>query len=123
MIEITPEAMARYRATVRRRQQARAAARAERRARAWEVARQAASFLTREFGAARVIVFGSLAHGRQFTEQSDIDLAAVGLRAEDYLIAVARLQDLSTEFSIDLVAWERCRPELRAIIDAEGIEI
>jgi len=123
MSEVTPEAMARYRETVRRRQQARAIARAERRTRAWAVARQAASLLTREFGAARVIVFGSLARGRQFTEQSDIDLAAVGLRAEDYLIAVARLQDLSPEFSVDLVAWERCRPELRALIDAEGVEI
>lgn len=123
MIDVTPEAMARYRETVRRRQQERAIARAERRARAWKVARQAASLLTREFGAARVIVFGSLARGRQFTERSDIDLAAAGLRAEDYLIAVARLQDLSAEFSVDLVAWERCRPELRAIIEAEGIEL
>lgn len=123
MTEVTPAAMARYRETVRRRQQMRQRARAERLARAWEVARQAAELLTGEFGATRVIVFGSLAHGRWFTERSDIDLAAVNLRAEDYLVAVARLQDLSAEFAIDLVAWECCRPELRAIIEAEGIEI
>lgn len=54
MIEVTPEAMARYRETVRRRQQARAIARAERRARAWAVARQAASLLTHEFGATAI---------------------------------------------------------------------
>ena len=41
-------------------------------------------------------------------------------RDEDYLVAVARLQDLSPEFKIDLIAMERCKPELRDAITKGG---
>ena len=68
------------------------------------------------------MVFGSLVHGYWFSQTSDIDLAAWGLKDEDYFLVVARLQDLSPEFRIDLVRMENCRPGLRGAILQEGIE-
>lgn len=119
-LELTPEEMAVYRATARRRWERERQERARRRERAWEVARRASTLLKERFGATRVVVFGSLAHGRWFSKTSDIDLAAWGLKDEDYFTAVARLQDLSPEFEIDLVAMERCKPSLRETILKEG---
>jgi len=66
------------------------------------------------------MIFGSLLEARWFSETSDIDLAAWGLRTEDYFTAVARLQDLSPEFEVDLVAMEYCKPGLRETIMREG---
>ena len=68
------------------------------------------------------MVFGSLVHGYWFSQTADIDLAAWGLKDEDYFLVVARLQDLSPEFRIDLVRMENCRPGLREAILQEGIE-
>ena len=56
-----------------------------------------------------------------FTTTSDIDLAARGLAPDDYFTAVARLQDLSPEFKVDLVAVERCKAALRESIAREGV--
>jgi len=69
------------------------------------------------------VVFGSLVGGRSFSRWSDIDLAAWGLPPDDYFVAVARLQDLSPEFEIDLVTMEYCRPELLKVILREGREL
>jgi predicted nucleotidyltransferase len=113
--------MAVYRATARRRAEEEARALALRRVRAQEVARQAAALLKEQFSAAQVAVFGSTVHGHWFSATSDIDLAAWGLASDDYFTAVARLQDLSPEFKVDLVAVERCKPKLREIIAREGV--
>jgi predicted nucleotidyltransferase len=121
--ELTPEALARYRATAQRRWEQEQRANARRLEWAWELAQQAAVLLKGQFGATRVVVFGSLAQGHWFSQTSDIDLAAWGLKGEDFFAAVARLQDLSPEFSVDLVAMEHCRPELRQVILAEGIPV
>jgi len=114
-----------YRATLRRREAAEAAARAARRKRAWAAARRAAALLREDFGAARVVVFGSLAdtEGAFFGTHSDIDLAAWGVPGHDYFLAVARLQGLSAEFGLDLVAMERCPEYLRAAIEAQGVDL
>ncbi|MGQ9554223.1 MAG: nucleotidyltransferase family protein [Anaerolineae bacterium] len=47
-------------------------------------ARQAAAMLKSEFGAKRVVLFGSLAHGAWFTPDSDVDMAVEGLSGERY---------------------------------------
>lgn len=114
-----------FRAALRQREAAGARARAARSGRAWAVARHAADFLREAFGAGRVVVFGSLteADGAFFDAHSDIDLAAWDIGAEDYFLAVARLQDLSPEFGIDLVAMERCPEHLRRAIEAGGIDL
>ncbi|HEY66354.1 MAG TPA: nucleotidyltransferase domain-containing protein, partial [Caldilineae bacterium] len=43
------------------------------------IARKAAEMLREEFGAIRVVLFGSLARGGPFDMHSDVDLAAWGL--------------------------------------------
>jgi predicted nucleotidyltransferase len=112
--------MVSYRATAQRRWEQEQRELVQRGERAWEVARHAATLLKEQFGAARVFVFGSLVHGYWFSRTSDIDLAAWGLSADDYFVAVAKLQDLSPEFEIDLIAIPYCRPGLREVIEREG---
>ena len=122
-LRVSREAMATYRATAQRRWEEEQQESAGRRERAWQVARHAAALLKEQFGATRVVAFGSLVHGYWFSNASDVDLAAWGVQADDYFVAVARLQDLSPEFQIDLVAMERCKPALRETIDREGVPL
>jgi predicted nucleotidyltransferase len=117
---ITREAMAVYRATLQHRAEEEQRERVRRQEHAWELAQRAATLLKEVFGAKQVLAFGSLVHGYWFSKTSDVDLAVWGLKDEDYLVAVARLQDLSSEFKIDLVAMERCKPELRDAIMKVG---
>jgi predicted nucleotidyltransferase len=110
-----------YRATLRARSDRDARARAARRRRARLVAQTAAEALVREFGATRVTLFGSLAHGHWFSDASDIDLVAWGLGAEAHLLALARLEDLAGGFRVDLIRAERCPASLLAAIEADGV--
>jgi len=96
---------------------------AEQRQKAWNLARVAAQLLRKDFGAERVVLFGSLAHGRWFTPWSDVDLAAWGISPERFYAAVAAVTDLSFSLKIDLIDIETCRPSLKAIIEKEGIEL
>ncbi len=75
---ITPEAMEAYKRTACERWQAEQKQLQERRARAEELAKQAARLLKDQFGVSRVLLFGSLIHPGSFTAWSDIDLAAWG---------------------------------------------
>ncbi len=90
---------------------------------AWSIAREAAEFLRREFGAKRVVVFGSLVHEKRFTIWSDIDIAAWGIPPEEYYSSVAAVTGLSPVFKVDLIDVEECRPILREVIEQEGIEV
>ncbi|MCB0189933.1 MAG: hypothetical protein KDE31_36935 [Caldilineaceae bacterium] len=112
--------MAVYRATAQRRYQAEQAALVARKERAYMVTRQAVALLKEQFGATAVWLFGSLSRAEGFTATSDIDLAAWGIALNDYFRAVAYLQDLSLEFSVDLVTMEDCKPTLRDAILLEG---
>ncbi len=94
-----------------------------RRQRAWRVARQAAKVLREQFGAQRVVIFGSLAQRGWFTQWSDIDLAAWGVPDERFYLAVATITALSPAFKVDLIDPETCRPRLRQAIEREGIEL
>lgn len=94
-----------------------------RRQRAWRVARQAAQVLREQFGAQRVVIFGSLAQRGWFTRWSDIDLAAWGVPDERFYLAVATITALSPAFKVDLIDPETCRPCLRQAIEREGIEL
>jgi len=90
---------------------------------AWSLARTAADLLRERFGATRVVVFGSLAHDEWFTRWSDIDLAAWGISPEAFFRAVAAVTGLSTEFKLDLVDPQDCRPALRRAIEREGVAV
>lgn len=87
---------------------------------AHRLARRAAKLLHEEFGAERVVLFGSLAHRAWFTEWSDIDLAAWGIPPDRFFAAVAAVTDLSTSFQIDLVDPEQCSSHLRKSIQRDG---
>jgi len=95
----------------------------ERWVRAWRVARAAATVLREQFGATRVVAFGSLAHRDGFTLWSDIDLAAWGITAGAFYRAVAAVTGISPEFKVDLVAPEDCQPTLRHVIEQEGVAL
>ncbi|MFN3983629.1 MAG: nucleotidyltransferase family protein [Caldilinea sp.] len=95
----------------------------QRRQEAWRVARQAAQILREQYGAVRVLIFGSLAHDDSFTGWSDIDLAVWGIPPERFYSAVAAVGELSPSFRIDLVDPAACRPALRRTIEAEGVEL
>ena len=117
---ISPERMARYRAGLRRRQAEADARRHARFLRAWELARAGAEALRSRFGATEVLVFGSLTDESRFHTHSDIDLAARGIREEDYLDALGALFDVSTEFLFDLVLIEYASPRLQKRIAEDG---
>ena len=110
-------------AAVERLAQQRKAQTARRRRQAWRVARQAAALLRQEFGASRVVVFGSLAHRSWFTLWSDIDLAAWGIPAGRFYAAVAAITSLSPAFKVDLVDPADCLPRFREAIDRGSIEL
>jgi predicted nucleotidyltransferase len=95
----------------------------QRRQEGWRVAQQAARFLREQYGAVRVLVFGSLVHDDRFTGWSDIDLAVWGIPPERFYSAVAAVGDLSPLFRIDLVDPAVCRPALRQTIEADGVEL
>jgi len=95
----------------------------ERRAKAIELAQKASFLLRRQYGAKRVVVFGSLARTKAFHEWSDIDLAAWGIAPDKFFSAVAAVTGLSPDFKIDLVEPDTCRAAVRASIEEHGIEI
>ena len=73
--------------------------------------------LIAEFGARRVIPFGSAVGDGPWHERSDLDLAVEGLLPERFFKAWGALQRLAPPgLVIDLVALETAPPELRARI-------
>ena len=112
-----------YRKTAERRRRERELQVRHRRVRAWEAARKAARLLKDEFGATRVVLFGSLAQLERFTPWSDVDLAAWGLQPEDTFRAVAAVLGVDPEIEVNLVDVNSCSPALREAIEREGIEL
>jgi len=120
---LSDEALARYRETRRRRDAAAHAWQEEARRRAWYAARRAASLLKDEFGAERVVLFGSIARNERLSPHSDLDLAVEGLTGMEYYRAVARIQSVPAQMTVDLVRLESCRSSLRQTIRETGIEL
>jgi len=115
--------MAVYRATARRRWARERQALAERRERAWELARNAAALLRTEFGAGQVTAFGSLVHPDRFDARSDVDLAVRGLDERCYFRAVGRLLSLDPGIEVDLVMVEDASDRLRDTVEREGVPL
>jgi uncharacterized protein len=120
---IAPEAMARYRRSALARETTLQRDSEQRRQAAWSIARRAACLLQEEFGATRVIAFGSLAHGAWFGPRSDIDLAAEGIPAEAFWRAWCALDRLGSAVDIDLVAIESAPDQLREEIVRQGVAL
>lgn len=117
---IDPASLAIYRQTAQARQEMRRAAIEARRQRAWQVARNAAVLLRRDFGATRIVAFGSLTNQKLFHVHSDIDLAVWDLDEGLYFRAVGVLQGLDPEFSLDLIRFEDASPVFQGTILQEG---
>jgi len=98
-------------------------AREARRQEALALARRLAEMLRQEFGADRVLLFGSVVHARLFHERSDVDLAAWGIAEDRYLRAVARCLEEDPRFSVDLIRVEEAPPGLLHRIEEEGMEL
>lgn len=126
-VEISADKMADYLAMARRRHareqaQMRAALQA-REALAWQLARRAAQVLKEDFGASRVVVFGSLVQPGMFNLHSDVDLAAWGIQPEDTFRAIGAVQDLSSEIELNLVDVAVARPSVYRAILAQGVDL
>ncbi len=87
---------------------------------AQNVAMQAAEWIKQTYGVKHVWLFGSLIQSQWFTMTSDIDLAIEELSPGDCLTAVAKLQDISQNFKIDLVQLERIPLGFKSVVLAEG---
>ncbi len=121
--DMTAEDMAAYRAGARERAEREREALLLREKRAWDLAREAAALLRDRFQASRVVVFGSLVHAGSFTQWSDVDIAAWGLRPEDTLRALGAVMDLSAEIQLSLLDISTCRASLLEVIEREGVAL
>jgi predicted nucleotidyltransferase len=83
-------------------------------------AERLAQRLVKEYGAKRVLLFGSVARQRPLRPDSDIDLAVEGMPSETYYRIVGDLCTNSGRL-VDLVQLERVRPSVKRIILLEGI--
>jgi predicted nucleotidyltransferase len=120
-IQLTPSQMNAYRKSARERENSRRKLLDDRRQHAWNIANKAASILKVEYGAERVVVFGSLVHPELFHLRSDIDLAVWGIK--DYFRAVSRLLDIDPDIDFDLVPIEDAGPGVLSAIENEGLDL
>ena len=79
---------------------------------------QIVSVLTERYDVRRIFLFGSLKTGG-FTEDSDIDLAVEGVKAENFFAALAQVNRLS-RFAVDLKPLEDLEPYFRSRVYSEG---
>jgi predicted nucleotidyltransferase len=87
------------------------------------VADRAAALLQKDFGADRVVLFGSASEPDRFHEHSDLDIAVWGVAEGKYLRAVARLLSLDPGISVDLVRVESASISLQTSIERDGVEL
>lgn len=84
---------------------------------------EAAKMLKSQFGARRVILFGSLAHAGWFSPDSDVDLAVEGLAAKDYWNAWKAIEGIVDDRPVDLIDLETASESLRHAIERYGLEL
>jgi len=72
---------------------------------AWEDVKHIANLLMSEFGAAEIIMFGSLVNGKNFDVESDIDVAAKGIPPQLFFSAMTAANRISHQW-VDLKPLE-----------------
>lgn len=120
-LKLSPEKMAIYRTTAKRRWEETRQQRIQRKIKAWELARVAANLLKEQFSATKVMVFGSLVRDDCFTLWSDVDIAAWGISPRDTFLAMDMVRNCDRDIELNLVDVGACKPELLASIEKEGI--
>jgi predicted nucleotidyltransferase len=122
-LDLTSEELRVYQLAARRRQKQEQHELVHRQQQAWELARRAAALLREQFGATRVVVFGSLVHEGTFTRWSDVDVAAWGIRPLDTFRAIGAVMDLDPEIQVNLVDVSTCSHSLLSVIEREGVAL
>jgi len=122
-LKLAPEEAATYRAAARRRGEQEQRKLVQREKRAWALARRAATLLREQFGAERVVVFGSLVHQGCFTPWSDVDIAAWGIQPQDTFRAIGLVMDIDAEIDLNLVDVGACSASLLTTIEREGADL
>lgn len=83
-----------------------------------KLANIAAKILIEEYGATKVVIFGSILDPASFKENSDLDLAVIGLKDRLYFNALAESYKLLPEgCHLDLVLWEDALEKMKKIKD------
>lgn len=85
------------------------------------VARECARILKQQFGADRVVLFGSMLDPECMWWGSDIDLAVWGLPEDDLFKAGAAIER-GHDFAIDLVEVQYAKPHILSAIE-QGVEL
>lgn len=120
-LALPPEKLAEYRRGALAREARRPLEATERRfERAWAFARSAARLLKKQYGATRVVAFGSLLFPEDFGPLSDIDLAVEGVAWPAYFRAWAAVEQLTREFQVDLIDLATVSARFRERVMAEG---
>jgi predicted nucleotidyltransferase len=122
-LEVSAMDMERYRASAQARWRSERAQCDVRRQRAWRLTSQAAELLRTQYGVPHIAVFGSLTHPDRFTQWSDVDLAAWGLTATNWLKASAAVRALASDIELNVVDVSGGSPELLAAIVREGVPL
>lgn len=93
--------------------------------RGWDIARRAARPLREQYGATKVVVFGSLANRAWFTPWSDIDIAVWEISAGKFYRAIGAAHDIGAEagFRIDVIDPAECSQEMVQSMLTEGVEL
>lgn len=124
-LELTKEQLEHYVASARQRparHDLTPGERSARRALLRRVAR-AASLLKLQYGARRVLLFGSLAHQAWFVSDSDVDLVVEGLHGPDYWDAWRAVEEIVGDREVDLIEIESASSSLRDAIERYGVEL
>lgn len=122
MPPLSPDQLRLYQAAARQRQAIAQAQLLQRQQEGLQIAQKAAILLKTQFGAQKVVLFGSLLNVQRMHSSSDIDLAVWGLDPNRYYQAVAALLDLSN-FSVDLIEAEIAPLKILAEIQTYGLEL
>jgi len=86
--------------------------------------RKAAEALKNQFGARRVLLFGSLAQPFWFKQDSDVDLAVEGLKSgKDFWEAWHVVEEILADRLVDLIEIETAGESLRHAIQRYGSEL
>jgi predicted nucleotidyltransferase len=86
--------------------------------------RKVADVLRRRYGAAHVVLFGSLAYDADWwSNSSDIDLAVKGLSGKNYWRAWKTVEDMLPDIKVDFVDFEMATNSLKTAIDDYGVEL
>jgi len=119
---ISPERLEEFRAGWRARREQRERDLAGRREQALAGAYRAAALLREEYGATRVLLYGSLAHGH-FHERSDVDLLVWGVPYEAFFHAWFEAEGACPGFALSLVQAEGAAEALVADAERYGIPL